>query len=222
MPEVQVDEDGDQGPPGLEAIPADEQATAPSTSAAATASPLCAWISTAYVMSNNSAGMACLFSPAQLASIHQTEMSQYINTVGVRNANNEVRADVNWQETLRSDAHMCEAESEESSTDSDETVGLFGLHVSELCLVTTRKCTLWPHTRTYIECQVICLDAKEGDLYLCETLPDLDWITAEGVIKATFTKQRWVHIDNDTENVFNLGAGTEVREVAPSRPGAVC
>ncbi len=51
---------------------------------------------------------------------------------------------------------------------------------------------------------------KEGNLCLCEALSDQDWITAEGLIEVTFANSRWVHIDNDTEHVFDLGARTEV------------
>ncbi len=152
VPEVLVDEDDDQGPPGLEAIPEDEQATAPSASAAATASPLMAWISSGHVTPLHGTSP---FSAAQMASIYQTEMSQYINTVGMRNPNNEAHADVNWQETFQPrGACAPEAESnwesDGNSSDSDEPVGLFGLHVSELCLVMTRKYTMWPHMCTYV------------------------------------------------------------------------
>ncbi len=111
--------------------------------------------------------MALPFTPAQLASIHQTEMSQNTGTVGMCNVNNEARADVKWQETLQSAKRVCEDESnwesDGSITDPDEPVGLFGLQASGPCLVMTRKYTLWPHTCTYVECQVICPDAQEGE-----------------------------------------------------------
>ncbi len=41
------------------------------------------------------------------------------------------------------------------------------------------------------------------------------WITAEGLIDVTFRKHRWVHIDNDTDEVFFLEKGTEVTTLAP-------
>ncbi len=68
--EVLVDEDEDEGLPGLIPIPDDELATAPSTSAAATASPLCMWISDGYVMSSNWTRIVSPFSTAQMAHIH--------------------------------------------------------------------------------------------------------------------------------------------------------
>ncbi len=198
-PEV-LAEDDDDVPPSLEAILDDEQATATSTSAATTVTLLCTWISASY-----STRMASPFSRAQLAM----EMTNPINELATGNLNEEVRADVDWQAMFQScDACAPEAEtdweSDWESSDVDELVGFFGLHVSESCLVTTRKCTLWPHTRTYVDFQVICPDANEGDLYLCKALPDKDWITAEGVIEVTFTNSRWAHIDNDTEHRTEL------------------
>ncbi len=68
--EVLVDEDEDEGPPGLIPIPDEELAAAPSTSAAATASPLCARISDGHVMSSNWTRMVSPFSTAQMARIH--------------------------------------------------------------------------------------------------------------------------------------------------------
>ncbi len=108
----------------------------------------------------------------------------------MHNLNDEACANVNWQETFQScGARMPETESswesDWESSDPDEPVGLFGLHVSDPCLVMTKKYTLWLHTHTYVQCQVICLDANEGDLYLCEALQDMDWVTAEGVIDVT-------------------------------------
>ncbi len=37
----------------------------------------------------------------------------------------------------------------------------------------------------------------------------------EGLINVTFCKNRWVHIDNETDEVFTLEKGTEVTTVAP-------
>ncbi len=96
-----------------------------------------------------------------------------------------------------------ETESDSELSDSDKLVGLFRLHALEPCLVMAKKYTLWPHTCTYVQCQVICPDAVEGELYLCEALPELDWVTAEGLINVTFTKSRWVHIDNAMDQVFD-------------------
>ncbi len=45
VPEVLVDDDEDLGPPGLEAIPEEEQVAAPSTSAVTEGAPLYPWIS---------------------------------------------------------------------------------------------------------------------------------------------------------------------------------
>ncbi len=36
-------------------------------------------------------------------------------------------------------------------------------------------------------------------------------MTAEGLINVTFNKYRWVHIDNDMDEAFDLGIGTEIR-----------
>ncbi len=73
--------------------------------------------------------------------------------------------------------------------------------------------TLWPHTRTYAQCQVICPDAGEGKLYLCKALPDLEWVTAEGLIDVSINQYRWAHIDNDMDQSFDLGIGMEVRKL---------
>ncbi len=88
-----------------------------------------------------------------------------------------------WQETFQSRGERVPEtesgwESDWESSDSDEPVGLFRLHCSELCLVMAKKYTLWPHTRTYVQCQVICPDAAESDLYLCEVMPEPEWVTA--------------------------------------------
>ncbi len=62
---------------------------------------------------------------------------------------------------------------------------------------------------------MICPDATESDLYLCEAMPEPEWVTAEGLIDVTFNKYRWAHIDNDTDEAFDLGIGTEVRKLCP-------
>ncbi len=122
--------------------------------------------------------MCDLLSPEQMSLIHQMELAHHMNMChNMRNLNSEVRADVQWQEKFQSRGECVpetesDWESDLESSDSDELVGLFGLHTSELCLVTAKKFTLWPHTRTYVQCQVICPDAIESDLYLCEALPE--------------------------------------------------
>ncbi len=35
-------------------------------------------------------------------------------------------------------------------------------------------------------------------------------MTAEGLIDVTFNKCRWAHIDNDADEAFDLGVGTEI------------
>ncbi len=50
----------------------------------------------------------------------------------------------------------------------------------------------------------ICLGGTENDLYLCEALPEPKWVTAEGLVNVTFNKYRWAHIDNDTDEAFDL------------------
>ncbi len=35
-------------------------------------------------------------------------------------------------------------------------------------------------------------------------------MTAEGMIDVAFNKYRWVHIDNDTDDAFDLGIGMEI------------
>ncbi len=50
---------------------------------------------------------------------------------------------------------------------------------------------------------------------MCEALPETEWVTTEGLIDVTFTKYRWAHIDNDMENAFDLGVGTEVGKLHP-------
>ncbi len=99
---------------------------------------------------------------------------------------------------------MPETESDWESTDLDEPVGLFRLHSTEPCLVTAKKYTLWPHTHTYVQCQVICPDAAENDIYLCEAMSEPEWMTAERLIDITFNKYRWADIDNDTDEAFDL------------------
>ncbi len=71
------------------------------------------------------------------------------------------------------------------------------------------------YTHTYVQCQVICPDAAESDLYLYEAMPELEWMTAKGLIDITFNKYRWAHIDNDTDEAFDLGIGTEVGKLQP-------
>ncbi len=148
------------------------------------------------------------------------ELTDLLMAVGTANLNEATRTNVDWQAAHQShDACAPETEtdwqSDKESSDSDEPVGLFALHVSKPCLAMTRKYTLWLHMRTYVECQVICPDASEGDLYLCKALPDKDWITAEGVTEVAFTKTRWAHVDNDMDDVFNLGVRTEIGTLAP-------
>ncbi len=119
--------------------------------------------------------------------------------------------DMQWQEMFQScKQSMPETESDWDSSDSDEPVGLFVLHCSEPCLVTAKKYILWPHTHTYVQCQVICPDAIESDLYLCEAMPEPEWVTAEELTDITFSKYRWAHIDNDMDKAFDLGVSTEV------------
>ncbi len=168
--EVLEDEDEDHRPPGLEPIPAEEQATAPPVGTATSAEPaiiegeataapslleyfatnalplLGAWATTS---------IAAPFSPGQLASIHRTEINANIIAAGMSSISNDVHADVNWQETFQSDIQRNDTDSEGNSTDSDEPVGLFGLYPLEPCLVTARRCTLGAHTRTYVECCVV-------------------------------------------------------------------
>ncbi len=62
---------------------------------------------------------------------------------------------------------------------------------------------------------MVCPDAIEGDLYLCEALPDTEWITAEGVIEVTFTQHRWADVDNDMAHEFALGSGMEIGPLQP-------
>ncbi len=155
------------------------------------------------------------FSAEQMAMIHAMETDHYVNLFPMHCINDETHADMQWQHMFQARS-KCVPEMESScKSDSDELLGLFGLHISESCLVMAKKYTLWLHTRTYVQCQVICLNADEGELYLCEALPEAEWVTAEGLIDITFTKYRWAHIDNDTEHVFDLGIGTEVGKLCP-------
>ncbi len=215
MAEVLVDTDDKDEPPGLINIPDDELPAAPSTSAAAAPDSLLQWRMDEHVMLNGWTRMSQPFSAEQMAMIHATEMNHYINMLPMRHINDEAHADVQWQQMLQA-CSECVPEMESScESDLDELLGLFRLHISESCLATAKKYTLWLHTRTYVQCQAICPDAVEGKLYLCEVLPDAEWVTAEGLINITFTKYRWAHIDNDTEHVFDLGIGTEVGKLRP-------
>ncbi len=70
------------------------------------------------------------------------ELTNSLTALGTGNLNEDARTDVDWQAAHQS--HNARApetgtdwESDEESSDSDEPVGLFGLHVSEQCLVTT-------------------------------------------------------------------------------------
>ncbi len=57
---------------------------------------------------------------------------------------------------------------------------------------------------------MICPGSAENDHYLCEALPESKWVTAEGLIYVTFNKYRWAHIDNNTDEAFDLGVGMEI------------
>ncbi len=62
---------------------------------------------------------------------------------------------------------------------------------------------------------MVCPEGTENDLYLCEALPDLKWVPAEGFIDVMFSKYRWVHIDNNTDEAFDLEIGAEVAMLMP-------
>ncbi len=212
-PEVLLQDDDPDEPPGLEAIPEEEQAAASSTGAAVTRTPLSVWLTESFPLFADVPSTS--FSPAQMADIHRTELTSTCLASGQPSLNDVARANADWH-TISQSQHARVAREgaaydlDEASSDSDEPVGLFGLHVSEPCLLTVHKYTLWPHMRTYVQCQVECPGANEGDLFLCEALLDKDWVTAEGVIEIAFTKTRWAHIDNETDSAFDLGIGTAI------------
>ncbi|MCP4539893.1 MAG: hypothetical protein GY832_22365, partial [Chloroflexi bacterium] len=187
--EVVADQDDeDDEPPGLIPIPEEEwAAAAPSMGAAADRERLAAWY-VAQQAECDQGSQSAPFSPEQLARIRRTELTNSLIAMGHGQLSEEVQVDDEWQTTFQSPKQEVSATDAEcgSNTDSDDPnapIGLFGLHSSASCLVTTRKFTLWPHTRTYVECQVICPGATEGDLYLCEALLDKDWLTAEGLVE---------------------------------------
>ncbi len=148
--------------------------------------------------------------PAQMALIHQTERVSDC-TVKEQTLTDAVHADNKWQEQFQlSNRSATETESDPELTKLNEPVGLFGLYGTEPCLVTGKKYTLWPHMHTYVQCTTICLGGAENGLYLCEALPKSKWVTAEGLIDITFNEYRWAHIDNNTDEAFDLGIGMEV------------
>ncbi len=196
--EVLVNEDDVDEPPGLEPIPEDELQNAAALVTTSAPALLTAWVNDEQFTPMLWAWMCELLSPEQLSMIHRMELEHVCACPHLgQTLTSEVQMDVQWQETFQSHGERVpETEFDWELTDSDELVGLFRLQSTEPCLVTAKKYTLWPHTCTYGQCQVICPDAAENGLYLCEALAGPEWMTAEGLIDITFNKYRWAHIDN--------------------------
>ncbi len=71
--------------------------------------------------------------------------------MGTAKLGEEVLKDDEWQTTFQSPGQKRPATDagygfDTDSDDPDAPIGLFGLHIPESCLVTTRKFTLWLHT----------------------------------------------------------------------------
>ncbi len=138
--EVAVDEDLDQ-PPGLEPVPVDEAENdeVPNLEMGVDEVAFGPMIWTR---------MCDPLSLAQMALIHQREHMGAGPSMG-QTLTNAVRKDAQWQEQFQaSDRNVSETEADLDLTDLDESVGLFGLHSMEPCLVTAKSYSVATPTPT--------------------------------------------------------------------------
>ncbi|MCP4548719.1 MAG: hypothetical protein GY835_19855, partial [bacterium] len=139
--EMPFDQDDEvDAPPGLEPILDEELPSMSETASEAVATELAAW---AFACHKDWNQRSQPFTPEQWARIRRTELTSSLIAAGIGNISGDTQTDVQWQNTFQSHElgmPLTETNSgfELESDDPNEPIGLFGLHVSEPCLVTTR------------------------------------------------------------------------------------